>query len=30
MILGLPIPYLSLAAFAAILACLVLPKGHRS
>ncbi|MES2913491.1 MAG: disulfide bond formation protein B [Pseudomonadota bacterium] len=30
MILGLPIPYLSLAAFAAILACLILPKGNRS
>ena len=30
MILGLPIPYLSLAAFAAILACLILPKGRRS
>ncbi|PZR00872.1 MAG: disulfide bond formation protein B [Cereibacter sphaeroides] len=29
MILGLPIPYLSLAAFAAILACLILPKGRR-
>jgi len=28
-ILGLPIPYLSLAAFAAILACLILPKGKR-
>ncbi len=28
-ILGLPIPYLSLAAFAAILACLILPKGRR-
>ena len=28
-ILGLPIPYLSLAAFAAILACLILPKGNR-
>jgi disulfide bond formation protein DsbB len=27
-ILGLPIPYLSLAAFAAILACLILPKGR--
>ena len=26
-ILGLPIPYLSLAAFAAILVCLILPKG---
>ena len=30
MILGVPIPYLSLAAFAAILACLILPKGHRT
>lgn len=29
MILGLPIPYLSLAAFAAILVCLILPKGRR-
>ena len=29
-ILGLPIPYLSLAAFAAILACLLLPKGNRT
>lgn len=29
-ILGLPIPYLSLAAFAAILACLILPKGNRT
>lgn len=29
MILGLPIPYLSAAAFAAILVCLLLPKGHR-
>jgi disulfide bond formation protein DsbB len=29
-IFGLPIPYLSLMAFAAILACLVFPKGHRS
>ena len=29
MILGLPIPYLSLAAFAAILTCLILPKGRR-
>ncbi|MCY0150675.1 MAG: disulfide bond formation protein B [Hoeflea sp.] len=28
-ILGLPIPYLSLIAFAAILACLVLSKGKR-
>jgi disulfide bond formation protein DsbB len=28
-ILGLPIPYLSLAAFAAILVCLLLPKGTR-
>jgi disulfide bond formation protein DsbB len=28
-ILGLPIPYLSLIAFAAILACLVLLKGKR-
>ena len=28
-ILGVPIPYLSLAAFAAILACLFLPKGRR-
>lgn len=28
MILGVPIPYLSLAAFAAILACLILPKGN--
>ncbi|MCU0904763.1 MULTISPECIES: disulfide bond formation protein B [Paracoccaceae] len=30
MILGVPIPYLSLAAFAAILACLILPKGNRT
>ena len=30
MILGLPIPYLSAVAFAAILACLILPKGHRT
>lgn len=30
MILGLPIPYLSLAAFAAIIVCLVLPKGNRT
>lgn len=29
-IFGLPIPYLSLAAFAAILACLTLPKGRRT
>lgn len=29
-ILGLPIPYLSLAAFVAILACLILPKGNRT
>lgn len=29
-ILGLPIPYLSLAAFAAILTCLILPKGKRT
>ena len=29
-ILGLPIPYLSLAAFAAILTCLILPKGNRT
>jgi len=29
MILGVPIPYLSLFAFAAILACLLLPKGNR-
>lgn len=29
-ILGLPIPYLSLAAFAAILACLILPRGTRA
>jgi len=29
-ILGLPIPYLSLAAFAAILACLIIPKGTRT
>lgn len=29
-ILGLPIPYLSLAAFAAIFACLILPKGNRT
>jgi len=29
-ILGLSIPYLSLAAFAAILACLILPKGTRA
>ncbi|MGL6209536.1 MAG: disulfide bond formation protein B [Paracoccaceae bacterium] len=29
MILGLPIPYLSLAAFAAIIVCLILPKGRR-
>ena len=28
-IFGLPIPYLSLMAFAAIFACLVFPKGHR-
>lgn len=28
-ILGLPIPYLSLAAFAAIVAGLILPKGNR-
>lgn len=28
MIFGLPIPYLSLGAFAAILACLILPKGR--
>ena len=30
MILGLPIPYLSLIAFAAILVCLLLPKGNRA
>ena len=30
MILGVPIPYLSLAAIAAILACLILPKGNRT
>ncbi len=30
MIFGLPIPYLSLMAFAAILACLVFRKGHRT
>ena len=30
MILGVPIPYLSLAAFAAILVCLILPKGTRT
>ena len=30
MILGVPIPYLSLAAFAAILVCLILPKGNRT
>jgi disulfide bond formation protein DsbB len=29
MILGLPIPYLSAVAFAAIIACLLFPKGHR-
>lgn len=29
-ILGLPIPYLSLAAFASILACLIFPKGTRT
>ena len=29
-ILGLPIPYLSLIAFAAILACLLLPQGKRA
>lgn len=29
-ILGLPIPYLSLAAFVAILACLLFPKGTRT
>lgn len=29
MILGLPIPYLSLIAFAAIFLCLLLPKGRR-
>ena len=29
MILGLPIPYLSAVAFAAILVCLLLPKGQR-
>ena len=28
-ILGLPIPYLSLIAFAVILVCLILPKGNR-
>lgn len=28
-ILGLPIPYLSLIAFAAIVACLIVPKGKR-
>ena len=27
---GLPIPYLSLIAFAAILACLLLPQGKRA
>ena len=30
MILGIPIPYLSLATFAAILVCLILPKGTRT
>jgi len=30
MILELPIPYLSMAAFAAILVCLLLPKGNRA
>ncbi len=30
MIFGLPIPNLSLIAFVAILACLILPKGHRT
>lgn len=30
MILGLPIPYLSLVAFAAILTCILLPKGNRT
>ena len=30
MILGLPIPYLSLIAFAAILVCFILPKGNRT
>jgi disulfide bond formation protein DsbB len=29
-ILGIPIPYLSLVAFAAILVCLTLPKGTRA
>jgi len=29
-VLGLPIPYLSLIAFAAILVCLILPKGNRT
>jgi len=29
-IVGLPIPYLSLIAFAAILSCLVLSKGRRA
>ena len=29
-VLGLPIPYLSLIAFAAILACINLPKGNRA
>jgi len=29
-ILGLPIPYLSLIAFAVILACLIWPKGSRA
>ena len=29
-IFGLPIPYLSLIAFATILACLSLPKGNRA
>ncbi|MBN8291913.1 disulfide bond formation protein B [Rhodobacter sp. NTK016B] len=30
MIFGLPIPYLSLAAFAAILTCLLVPKGNQT
>ncbi len=29
-IFGLPIPYLSLSAFAAILACLIFPRGTRT
>ena len=28
-ILGVPIPYLSMVAFVAVLACLLLPKGQR-